>query len=242
MAEHSPPDTDILYEGRDLEALASLHQYQDWMMKFFRPYLRGDGLEVGAGLGNIAVHLTPFLSSLELVEPSTNLIRPLAARFESVDNVTVTHKLFEEFVSGTADKKFDCVVMVNVLEHIEDDQQALMECYRILRPGGHLLIFVPALQVLFSKLDKMVGHFRRYERRDLEEKIKVAGFHRQECRFFDVVGIIPWWLLNTLGGATGFNPALVQLYDRAVVPISRALESVINPPYGKNLIAISKRP
>ncbi len=235
----SPPD--VIYEGRDLEALSSLRRYREWMMKYFKPYLGGDVVEIGAGIGNMSEHLHHHSSTLELVEPSPNLIGPLSSRFSQSEAITVTHETFEGFVSAKPEKSYDCIVMVNVLEHIKEDRAALKECYRILRPGGYLLILVPSLQFLFSKLDELVGHYRRYERPELKEKIQDSNLHLEDLRFFDSIGIIPWWLLNTVGGATEFNPQLVNLYDRLVVPVTRTIENVCRPPIGKNLIAISRR-
>ncbi len=104
------------------------------------------------------------------------------------------------------------------------------------------MILVPALQFLFSKLDDLVGHHRRYEYSELEQKILKSKFQLQELRFFGSIGIIPWWLLNTVGSATEFNSVLVNLYDALFVPVTRILESAIKPPIGKNLIAITQRP
>ena len=229
------------YEGSDLEALSALRRYREWMMKHFRPYLGGDVIEIGAGVGNMSEHLDPHVSTLDLLEPSSNLIGPLKSKFSDSDTVVVMHETFESFIAAKPEKKYDCIVMVNVLEHIEDDRAALLECYRALRPGGYLLILVPALQFLFSKLDHLVGHFRRYERAELEQKIQESGLQIEELRFFDSIGIVPWWLLNTIGGATEFNPALISLYDAVFVPVTRLLETLIEPPIGKNLIAISRR-
>jgi len=235
-----PPEP--YYEGRDLEALSALRRYREWMMTYFSPYLAGDAIEIGAGIGNMSEHIAPFVSSLELVEPSPNLIGPLKSRFNRSTSISITHETFEGFVAKRVTESCDSIIMVNVLEHIEDDRTALKECYRILRPGGHLLILVPALQFLFSKLDEMVGHYRRYERSDLEGKIQQTEFHMVELKFFDFAGVLPWWLLNTIGGATEFNPQMVSLYDALIVPVTRTIESVFTPPIGKNLIAILRRP
>lgn len=230
------------YDGKDLEALSVLRRYRAWMMGHFGAYLKGDVVEIGAGVGNMSEHLQPYASNLVLVEPSLNLIEHLTKRFGNTEDVSISHRSFETFVASTPEKSYDSVVMVNVLEHIEDDRMALSQCFRILRPGGHLLILVPALQFLYSDMDKSVGHFRRYERADLENKIQTADFFLQDLRYFDAIGIIPWLLFNTLGGATEFNPKLMGLYDKIFVPVSRTIETIVRPPIGKNLIGIFRRP
>lgn len=234
-------DPVVSYEGSDLEALSTLRRYREWIMARFGPYLNGDALEVGAGIGNMTDHVIPFVSSLKLAEPSLNLIEKLRVRFTGASNMVIVQEDFQSTVKSTADKSFDSIIMVNVLEHIEDDATALSECHRILRPGGALLILVPALPFLFSKLDQIHGHFRRYKKTELAKGVRNAGLEIQEIRYFDFLGMVPWWLLNTIGGATEFNPRLVRIYDAVFVPITRTLESIVTPPAGKNIIVIAKR-
>ena len=231
-----------IYEGNDLEALINMQRYRELITSYFRPYLAGKAIEIGAGIGNMAYHISPHVSSLQLVEPSPNLIGALKARFADDETVSVINKDFNQIIFATQDKSFDCVILVNVLEHIEDDELALKECFRILRPGGKLFLFVPALPFLFSNLDKIVGHFRRYTKADFLGKVKGVGFRVELARYFDVLGIFPWFLLNTIGGATKFNPVLVGLYDKFCVPLTRWLEALFKIQIGKNLIAVLEKP
>ena len=132
-------------------------------------------------------------------------------------------------------------MLVNVLEHIEDDQEALCQLMNALRPGGHLLIFVPALQFLMSKFDRSIGHFRRYHRPDLVSKVEEAGGAIRLCRYFDVLGVLPWFVFNTFLQSTTFNPTLVGINDRYAVPLTRGLESAVGAPFGKNLILVASK-
>ena len=65
-----------MYEGADLEALATLHRYQRWIVDTFQPYISGRAVEFGAGIGNISQLIRPLVSTLDLVEPSANLVAP----------------------------------------------------------------------------------------------------------------------------------------------------------------------
>jgi len=230
------------YEGSDLEALSTLGRYQDWIIQNFRPYLHGRTVEFGAGLGNTSVLLRPLVSELDLVEPSVNLAMRLKTRFADDDRVQVKAEPLETHIPTIDDASYDSIVLVNVLEHIEDDAAALLELMRILRPGGHLLLFVPAMQFLFSKLDALHGHYRRYELDILNARTQEAGFEIIQSRYFDSVGVLPWWLLNTLMGATAFNPFLIRVYDAVLAPLSRGIDSLIAPPFGKNILLVAKAP
>lgn len=235
-------DKTVIYEGADLEALATLHHYQRWIVDSFQPFLSGRAIEFGAGIGNISTLIRSHVASLDLVEPSANLVAPLQQRFAGDDGIAIYGEPLETRLPATGDETYHTVILVNVLEHIEDDVGALNEFCRILKPGGHLLLFVPALKFLYSDLDKMVGHFRRYQKPELNERVTNAGFEIIRSRYFDTIGVFPWWFLNTVLGMTGFNPTLVGIYDAVFAPLSRGLESLSPPPFGKNILLAARRP
>ena len=229
-----------IYEGRDLEALADMPNYCAWIMSWFRPYVRGRVVEYGAGTGTFSRYLRPLAQSLTLVEPSVNLRAALRERFLDDASVEIRAMTLEEHVSQTAPGTVDTVVLVNVLEHIEDDIWALSELSRVVASEGCILIFVPALSFLMSELDTILGHFRRYHRAELEARLGGAGIEILACRYFDLPGVVPWYILYKLLGSSSFNPTLVKLYDRVIVPIARGTEAIIPPPLGKNLVAIGR--
>jgi len=231
----------VTYEGRDLEVLADMPNYYAWIMETFTPFVSGDVIEYGAGAGAVSVRLSALACRLTLVEPSSNLVQSLHSGFAAAPNIEVIESTLETHALGVANDSVDAVVIVNVLEHIEDDQSALKQLFRILKPGGYLLIFVPALQGLMSTLDVMHGHFRRYHKRELAAKIRSAGGELMSCRYFDLIGVLPWLVLNKWLGSTSFNPKLVRINDQFMVPVSRAIERV-PPPIGKNLIAVASKP
>lgn len=233
--------TDASYEGRDLEVLAHMPNYYSWIMDTFRPHVTGEVIEYGAGAGTVSAQLATLATRLTLVEPSSNLVGLLKRRFEADSRVQVIGTSLENHVVTLADNAVDTIVMVNVLEHIEDDRDALRHLVRALRPGGKLLIFVPAMQFLMSKLDEIHGHFRRYHRPEMNEKVEAAGARILSCGYFDLIGVAPWFLLNRLLGVTTFNPALVKVNERFVVPVARTMEQIVRPPFGKNLILVAAK-
>lgn len=235
-------ETAALYEGTDLELLAVLTSYRDWIVSQFAPHLRGHIVEYGAGTGNFSELLVPFADRLDLVEPSLNLIPALHQKFDGHSSVRVIAGTLEETAAATPPESHDTVVTVNVLEHIEDDMSALEGFRRTLKPGGALLIFVPAMPSLYSEMDRKVGHFRRYRGRDLQAKCRSAGFAIVKQRYFDILGVIPWWLINRVMGSTSFDHRLARIYDRYFVPVGRMIESVVHPPIGKNIILVARRP
>ena len=238
----APASSAGTYAGHDLEVLSGLAHYHDWIMDHFAPFVRGAVIEYGAGNGNISARLRPLAARLDLVEPSPALVPSLRERFRGDAAVAVRDSNLESHIAAVPANAYDCAVLVNVLEHIADDAEALRALFRILKPGGTLLLFVPALPFLFSRLDSFYGHFRRYRRDALARLVADAGFEVGKARYLDMLGVAPWWLLNTLGGAVTFNPVLVRLYDRFGVPLTRAIERLLGvPPFGKNVVLIARK-
>lgn len=239
---HHPPRLEEHYDGSDLEALSTLFRYRRWIADSFRPELGGVTVEFGAGIGNFAELLVPCAERLDLVEPSPHLCQALAERFAGTPNTTTHQDSLERWVQGSAPATYDSVVLVNVLEHIEDDEAALEEICRILKPGGHLFLLVPALQFLYSAIDARVGHFRRYSLPGLRTIVEEGGYRVKRARYFDVMGVLPWLILNRILGFTDFKPGMAAVYDRLFVPVTRSLEAVMTPPLGKNVVLIARKP
>lgn len=229
------------YEGSDLEALAELPNYQNAILGAFQPYLRGQVVELGAGIGSLSRLLLPSVKTLDLVEPSSNLAVRLIERFKDSPSVAVFQETLETWLAVREDTSLDGAVMINTLEHVKDDEAALAELARVLRPGGHLMIFVPAMPFLFSRLDAAIGHYRRYRRAELVAKTEAAGFTILKAEYFDILGILPWFLLHTLGGRTRMNPDAARFYDRVGVPVTRLIERVLPVPVGKNVVLVARR-
>jgi SAM-dependent methyltransferase len=232
---------EVTYEGRDLEVLADMPNYYSWIMETFSPYVRGRVIEYGAGSGTVSKLLASLGDNLTLVEPSINLAENLHQQFDQDARFEVVCETLETHVLGAPESSASTIVLVNVLEHIEDDCVALLRLLKILEPGGHLLIFVPAMPILMSQLDRIHGHFRRYTKSEITQKVSEAGGKLITCRYFDVLGVLPWLILNKIMCSTGFNPALVRLNDRFIVPTSRFIERRYEPVFGKNLILVATK-
>ncbi len=230
------------YEGRDLEVTACLDNYYTWILEWFRPHLGGHVVELGAGVGGVSERLLTHVDRLDLIEPSPNLVAELERRFDGDERVTIIPGTLEQRLGEVPSASRDVAVLVNVLEHIEDDRAALADLARILRPGGRLLVFVPALRFLFSDFDRLVGHHRRYRRGELSDKVAATGLEVTVSRYLDILGIAPWWVFCTVGRSTRLDSGLAAAYDRFGVPLTRAIERMLTPPVGKNVLLVARRP
>lgn len=226
------------YPGKELEAMGCAEHYRRWIVDSFDRYLGRSVAEVGAGIGSITrILLERPLDRLVAFEPSNNMFPLLAAAVADEGRARAVNGLFGAAQAGM---DFDSVAYINVLEHVEHEREELAAARAALRAGGHLLMFVPALQWLYSDFDREVGHFRRYTLRGLESLVAQEGFEVVEAHYFDIAGVLPWYLHFTLLGR-GMGRGSVAIYDRLVVPPMRRLESLVRPPIGKNVLLVARR-
>jgi len=236
------------YEASSLEVGGGLPRYHDWLMSFFTPHLHGRVLELGAGLGTVSARYVDRVDRSVLVEPATNLHAKLAARFASHPKVRTTCSFLDDVVGKSVGDwrvepgSFDTAIMVNVLEHIEDDLSTAKTLYSLLKPGGVLLIFVPALPILYGELDRGVGHHRRYTKTSLGRVLERAGFEPASMRYFDLLGALPWFVTGRVLGRSSVGDGSAKVYDRFVIPACRLVDRLTGPRVGKNLICVARRP
>ena len=234
-------DPDLVYEGHELEAAARLNSFYRWITENFRPYLRGHGAEIGAGIGTYSEYLRPHFDTLDVIEPSPGQHEALLAKFADDASVRIYSETIERYQTRVGENAIDAVCMVNGLEHIEEDERALAVLNRLIGNGGHLCIFVSAMPFLYSKFDESIGHFRRYTKPELVGKFEAAGFEVVDVKYMDMIGILAWGLVNTLLGAKTLNPVMMRIYDTVCVPLTRALEAVVPAPAGKNLLIVGRK-
>ena len=232
--------TDFTYSGEELDSLGEARNYYGWISSCMAPYLGARMVEVGAGIGTFLAHLLALRPDARVtaIEPADNNFPVLARRFAGDARVTPVHG----YLDGTLPAgEADAVVAVNVMEHVEDDAAFLRDAARALAPGGHLLLFVPALPALFGTLDEAFEHFRRYTRPELLAKLRAAGLEPVRVRYMNVTGIAAWWLWSKVLRRRTITAGDARTYDRWVVPVVRFLEDRIDPPLGSALLAVARK-
>jgi len=229
-----------LYFGKDLEIMSFANNYHHWILEEFSPYLGDHVAEIGAGMGNFSLLLLEKgIQRLVAFEPSENMYPYLEKRLSPYPCAEAFHGFFKDKLSEHRDY-FDSAVYVNVLEHIEDEKKELTCALSSLKDNGFLCIFVPALSWLYSEVDRELNHYRRYHKKEIKHLLESAGFKILKVKYFDLLGIIPWYIKFTLLKKT-MRGSNVRLYDKLVVPVMRRLEGFVTPPIGKNIIAVAQK-
>lgn len=224
------------YSGiQNLEVMREAVNYNRYLLSLVTPQLDAAHrvLDFGAGTGTFALALHQSGVDVIAVEPDA-MLRSRLAGFGIETRPSI---------AGIPRASLGLIYTFNVLEHIEDDAAVARELARTLKPGGRLVVYVPAFAILWTAMDSRVGHFRRYRRSGLVALLAASGFRIITADYVDSLGFFAT-LLYRLSGARGpkINRSLLRAYDRFVFPLSRLLDRLLARRFlGKNLLVVAER-
>ncbi|MGD9765269.1 MAG: glycosyltransferase [Candidatus Binatia bacterium] len=222
-----------------LRRLRRAGRYNEWIWGCLRPYAGERVLEVGCGIGTY----THFLRNHPLVIATDNnetYLSLLRQRFQHHGNVRIERIDWERpDLDSLRAQQIDTVVCLNVLEHVERDDDALATFNSVLPIGGRLLLQVPALPALYGEIDRAIGHYRRYHREPLAEQLTRHGFALEMARYFNLPGVLGWYV-NARLLRRRTVPGLQARIASALVPWLR-LEQKLDPPAGMALLVVARK-
>jgi len=236
-ADFSAADAEL---AETLDNLDGADNYAGWIFELLKPHLGREVLEIGAGHGTFTEMLAAEADRVVASDISQRCVSRLRERFSGAESVQIMHGSVD---SAAALGPFDSVVLINVLEHIEDDDGTLRELRgRLLRPGGRVILWVPAFSFLYSDFDRKIGHYRRYTKAGLRAQLCDAGYQVQDIRYVNAVGAAAWLVLARLLHRTPTNGTPVKIFDKYFVPVLKRLEQRQQPPFGQSVLAVASRP
>jgi SAM-dependent methyltransferase len=226
--------------GRSLEDSSGADQrrYRAFQLSLIQPHCGPSVMEVGAGLGEFAAQFSGLRRQV-VTDVDPLAVASLARRF--ADRPEVEARVFD-LEQGAVDlgEPVSTVVAINVLEHIDDDTSALRALARMTEPGGRIVLWVPAYMQLYGDFDRAVGHVRRYTPTTMRAVLRHAGLAADVVKPVNLLGGVAWWATVRRGGVGSPNPRLVRTYDRFVVPVTRAVERRVTPPFGQSVLAVAR--
>jgi len=235
---------DIYMDGgaHILDSLSGTNRFNRWMVEtVVMPYIGSRVLELGAGIGNLTQHLARGRKSYVASDFDEEHLARMRVRFRGRPNLAIRK------VDLTAPEDFqelrgkaDTVVCLNVVEHVKDDLLALQNIYSALEPGGRAIILVPQGQSIYGTLDEVLGHFRRYSKKDLTSLMESVGFEVERVFEFNRVTWPGWWWNGRMLRRRTFGRFQLKLFD-ALVPLWRRLDGYI-PWCGVSVIAVGRVP
>jgi SAM-dependent methyltransferase len=231
--------SDFQYIGSELELFAAARNWKNYWSAQIRPLIRGDVVEVGAGIGTN----TPFLDMVPrgrwiCLEPDSQLAaqlkrsQPADRRYENIVG-TLT--------SLPAGELFDTLIYIDVVEHIEDDRGELRAAASRLRAGGRVIVLSPAHQRLYTPFDKAIGHFRRYNLSMLRA-LGPPGLVAEKMTYLDSVGLLASTANLLFLKQSMPTAAQIGLWDRLMIPLSRVLDPLTGFTLGKTVVGVWRKP
>jgi SAM-dependent methyltransferase len=226
------------YTVEDQQRMTRAKNYFAWQARLALPELGRRVLEIGCGIGNF----TEMLADREAViavDTSADCIELVKARCPGVHAFALDAG--SDALLEVARLKPDSCVMLNVLEHIEDDCRAMRRIASMLPPGGAIVVLAPAFESLYGPIDRNLGHYRRYSRGALEGIGRAAGLRKRKICYVNALGFFGWWVNAHLLRREAQSEAQIELFDRLAPWIERA-ESMVAPPFGQSIFAVFEKP
>ncbi|HKO17928.1 MAG TPA: class I SAM-dependent methyltransferase [Acidobacteriaceae bacterium] len=234
------PASDFRYVGAELDVFAEAVNWKTYWSERIGRYICGDVLEVGAGIGANTPYLTcAGATRWVCLEPDRQLIEQLRANVGESSN-SVRHEVAcGTLASLPENERFDTLLYIDVLEHIEDDAGELKLIAEHLRPGGRVVVLSPAHQWLFTPFDAAIGHFRRYNKRSLRGLTPVT-LVLESLFYVDCCGIAAS-AANHLLSQSMPTREQIRLWDKRMIPASRRLDALLRFSVGKSIVGVWRK-
>jgi len=227
-----------VYPGSELSLFATAHNWKRYVASQLAEFIGVRVLDVGAGLGsNVSYLYHPAVQEWICLEPDTEMARDLATRIHGGELPPGCRAVMGGLGVLPSKPTFDTILYLDVLEHIDDDSAELRNAARLLERNGFLIVLAPAHPFLFSPFDAAIGHYRRYTRASLLAAAP-PELRLRSCRMLDSVGFFAS-LANRLFLRSAIPTRReIEIWDRMMVPLSRAVDPAIGFQFGKSVAAI----
>jgi 2-polyprenyl-3-methyl-5-hydroxy-6-metoxy-1,4-benzoquinol methylase len=231
------------YTIEDQHLMARAKNYFAWQCRLVTRELGRRVVEIGCGIGNFTGMLLDREAVMALdIEPQC--LEQLKSRYAAAANLQVLNC---DWGAADWDRRArprlaafrpDSCVCLNVLEHIEDDREALRRMASILQPGGIIVLLLPAFPTLYGPIDKQLGHYRRYTRASVRQLAATAVLDIRTAHYMNAIGFFGWWANSHIFKREVQSAGQISVFDRYIVPLSSRLESLMAPPFGQSLLVV----
>jgi SAM-dependent methyltransferase len=219
-----------IYES--LETLKEADEYYRWLFSRVEPFIKGKVLEIGSGIGNFAKWAKSSGTEYQVSDTDPFLVDRLQADFP----IAFQWDIYQPFPRHDL---YDTIIILNVIEHLEDDLDALKKIHERLLPGGNLIVMVPAMQFLYGSLDRAFGHFRRYTKTTMGRVMEKASFNITKSEYVNVIGMFGWFVYGKIL-RTDHLPQKLCSHFNLVIPLLK-LEKPVAYFTGLSLILVGQK-
>jgi 2-polyprenyl-3-methyl-5-hydroxy-6-metoxy-1,4-benzoquinol methylase len=225
----------------DLRQMENAKNYNNWLYELISPYIGKRVLEIGPGIGNISQKLINDVELLVGVEPNPYCVDQLAKKMDKTPGFILINKRLEDCGYDLLKRyKFDTVLCMNVLEHIEDDEGTLLFFEKLLEPGGRVVLLVPAFPQVYGPIDLAVGHFRRYTKSSIKYILAKTPLIVERNFYSNFLGLLGWFYNARIRKSSSQDNSQIKLFNK-ITPILSAIEKKFGCLMGLSLISVSKK-
>jgi SAM-dependent methyltransferase len=230
------------YNIADQARMAAAINYFAWQARLVKPELGQRVIEIGCGSGNFTNTLLDRDAVLALdVDP--DCIEQITKRFSNRSNLRAAVCDAVDLCSDEIGRfRPDSIACLNVLEHIEDDRDALSGMASLLPQSGVIVLIVPAFDSLYGPIDRNLGHHRRYTRKSMANLAKDCNLEVKKLHYMNCVGVFGWWWNAHVLRRDRQSEQQIAFFDRFVVPIISRMEAAVRPPLGQSLFVVLRKP
>jgi ubiquinone/menaquinone biosynthesis C-methylase UbiE len=221
-----------------LEGLATAVNHRRWFIELALPHLGEDPIEIGSGLGDYALEWAERLPKFTATEADPDRLVLLKERLADHANIDVRQMLLPTTETGN----YSAAVSYNVLEHIEDHVTALRSMATLVKPGGKIILIVPAFMFAMSDVDIATGHVRRYTKKTMRAAMAEAGLEIEKLHYANALGLIGYYTATSIFKLAPKEGPMVRIYDSVVLPVTKAMERIVRPPFGQSVFVVARTP
>ena len=228
-----------------LSILNEAEKFNKWIYVTINPFCKGHVMEIGSGLGNISRFFLNDDYQIMLTDLRQVYCDKLHDKFKSYSNLLGVENV--DLIDSDFDMKyktffdsFDSVFAINVIEHINDDNLAIRNCYKLIRKGGNLIIMVPSYQVLYNDFDKSLGHYKRYTIKSISSILLNHNFCIIHKQYFNFIGLIGWFISGSIQKNKSIPKKQMRLYNR-FVPVFKLVDKLIFKSWGLSSIVVGEK-
>lgn len=221
-----------------LEVMSQATYYNDWLYLAIKPFVVDNIVDIGAGKGMFAAKLKSDFSTVAVADYNKAYLQDIKETLPGVS--TYFLDLESKKPQLTFKKKFNCAVVINVLEHLSDIQYGLGNISKLLLSGGVVIILVPAFQFAYNSIDKGLGHYCRYNISALNAELSRAGFKPVFSRYLNFWGLWGWIISGKLMASKKIPAWQVKIFDLFSRPWL-AMEKLIPFPMGLSVLSVATK-
>ena len=230
-------------EGKDNQQIFSEkgNNFYNWIFEEIKPYLRGNILEIGSGVGNFSKILLENFPDNQLILSDFDkyFLSILSKKYSKNDKIIIEYLDLNNIeIFKNNNYKIDTCIAINILEHIDNDIKALENIYNILEPDGKLILLIPAHKFLYNIIDKDIGHYRRYTKKEIIKKISLTSFNILNIYYFNFIAMFGWFLNGKFFKKSIINENALGFYNK-LIPLLKIIDKyIVFKKIGMSLILI----